>query len=348
MATPTINAVSGLIQSGQILNVSGLNLINEDTSGYDPDFDVDQFNFSGASWAADGFVNSNFVYDNSIKLIGNNAPKSETAYSGENSHGVGAGTGRTSLSAVAGRHFVSMYVREDFSFGNGTWPTIQQKIFNNYQNQGLSDPSYNVNWQADAEGGAYTGLIIIFNPGDTTHSSGGSTGLSFTHQQNTWNHIEVDVPGSSPGTFRVYLNGDLAIEEDYGSDPQMSPNDTELVINTQSGDSGFGIRQWIDGFRVSSTRIRPFSKYEIGDSPVYATANKVYQYPNYLSDTAASINCDLTGLTGGDYYLFGTNQRGEVSIGYSLSGVAPASVIWNQFSGRAGNDSGVSILVHPV
>lgn len=310
---PTISNVSGTVATGQNLAVTGSNLIREDTTGYDPDFDVDEFNCNGSSWTGDGFVNgANFTYDSETKLIGNNAPKAETAYSGENSHGVGAGTGRDTLSSTPGHHFISMYCREDFSYGNGTWADIQQKLYNNYG----GTRHYNVNWNANA-GDAYNGIYVDLDGDATTSVS--STGLSFTHQQNRWNHVEVEVPGSAPWTLRVWVNEQLAIEENFAGDPGIAPADTELVINTQSTDSGYGIRQWIDGFRASSQRIGMFSRYEITDDPDYASAaTKVYQFPEFLADGSATIICDLTGLSGGNYYLWCTNHRGDRSAAYAL------------------------------
>lgn len=315
---PTISNVTGF--GGPELSITGIDLIDEDTTGYDPDFNEAEFNCNGTSWIDDGYVNgANFVYDSVTKLIGDNAPKCESSYSDNpgGSHGVGAGTGRTTLSSTPGHHFISFYVRDDFSYGNGTWAGIAHKLFNNYG----GSLQYNVNWNQNF-GDAYTQLYVDLD-GTGYYSSSASVGWSFTHKQNRWYHVEVEVPGASPWTFRVRVNGELAFEENFAGDPGLALADTEFVINNQSDDPDYGLRQWIDGIRASSQLIGLFSKYEVGDNSDYATANKVYQFPEYLADTIATINYDDTGLTGTDRFLWVTNHRGERSDAYNLNGANP-------------------------
>jgi hypothetical protein len=92
------------------------------------------------------------------------------------------------------------------------------------------------------------------------------------------------------------------------------------MINLAETGSDFDLTNWTDGFTISTSRIYCSSIIEIGNSSDYATADKVYQEPIYLSDGSVQIKANLTGLGSGPYYLWVTNNQQERSAPYPLSG----------------------------
>lgn len=62
----------------------------------------------------------------------------------------------------------------------------------------------------------------------------------------------------------------------------------------------------------------PASLIEVGDSSNYTTAKKVYQEPIYLSESSSQFKLDLTGLGAGPYYVWVTNNSGQISQPYTL------------------------------
>jgi hypothetical protein len=92
------------------------------------------------------------------------------------------------------------------------------------------------------------------------------------------------------------------------------------IINACGTNAAFDLDHWWDGFAASKSRVGLASMIEIGNSPDYATATRVYQAPQYLSEITSQIKVDLSGLGSGPYYLWVTNNRGERSLPFSLSG----------------------------
>jgi hypothetical protein len=82
------------------------------------------------------------------------------------------------------------------------------------------------------------------------------------------------------------------------------------------------ISNWYDGLVDSTQRIYPASTIEISNSATYGSGTKVYQEPVYLSDGSVRIKANLSGLGGGPYYLWVTNNGQVRSAPYPLSGVA--------------------------
>jgi hypothetical protein len=78
-----------------------------------------------------------------------------------------------------------------------------------------------------------------------------------------------------------------------------------------------------DGFTISTSRAYPASVIEIGNSPDYATAKKVYQPPEFLSDNSIQVRADLSGLGSGPYYMWITNNRQQRTAAYALSSTPP-------------------------
>jgi hypothetical protein len=92
-ATPSVSSVSGSIATGQMLTVTGSNLVAEDKTNWDTNFIGDTGGFEGTNIVADGYTFPSSgelpwppIYDLSVKLMGNQSVKFhiEGANSGEN------------------------------------------------------------------------------------------------------------------------------------------------------------------------------------------------------------------------------------------------------------------------
>lgn len=323
--TPTVTNVSGTVETGQELTITGTNMVQEDTTGYDPDFDASEFSFEGASFNDDDWDDGagiSYITTSGVPLMGSQAARWAGLQTSNPGGSFGPGSpNRNTLSATAGNHFYAGYFRDDFDYGSGSYGDFH-KIFLNY----AGNYEFNANWQGTND---YTTAGLPYERGllNIAGTNYGGDLVVHDHKQRTWHHVEVEIPGASPWTFRMWVDGELIIEQNGPSDPGMPPSGLQFSVNTESvTDTAYGLEEWIDGIRVSSQRIGLLFKCEIGDSDTYATANKVYQYPRSFSDTAAKVEADLTGLGAGPYYLYVTNHRGETSEPYTLETGASAAL----------------------
>lgn len=96
---------------------------------------------------------------------------------------------------------------------------------------------------------------------------------------------------------------------------------------TPSGQIKDGTAITVDGFGFEATQ--GTGKVEIADGPTYATATKVNQTTSLTwSDTQLTFSADIGSFTWGlDYYLFVTNDTGDLSLGFSLSIGDPAPIV---------------------
>jgi hypothetical protein len=90
------------------------------------------------------------------------------------------------------------------------------------------------------------------------------------------------------------------------------------MINMCCQGDDFNLTEWIDTLAISASRVFCSSIMEIGNNSNYATANKVYQGVNYLSNKSIQITVDLSGLGSEPYYLRISNNRQERSEAYLL------------------------------
>ena len=136
-----------------------------------------------------------------------------------------------------------------------------------------------------------------------------------------WYLIEMRfrIQGSGNYVVQFWIDNQLVLNQAVANG--MTPgNSFGWESNTNAYDTlaGWVYNHWQDGFAVSHTRVGPASLIEIGNNANYATATKVYQSPEYLSDTSSQIKVNLTGLGAGPYYLWVTNNRGERSAALRL------------------------------
>lgn len=325
MTTPTITDVTGTISTGQTLTITGTNMMDVDTTDWDADLTENDSNWeTGTTPAANGYAaGSEWSQDTSVKLIGTRSMKWSATGSNQNQNV----TYRDGLSTTSKQHFYRWYLREDFSnLGNGSYATVYHKILAIYGDGASKD--LNLNWTVNS-GSAYTDFYVVIDSGFANEYVKSDIALPYSvHEEGRWYCMELEVPGASPWTFRLWCDGSLIWTHNYAVDPDLSPYDSQFPFNNESASASYGFEEWYDGWVVSDSRVYPASKVEIGDSSNYATANKVYQPPVSISNTSVTVTCDVDGIT--PTHLFVTNgQNQRVTTAYNLSGGSSALELGN-------------------
>ena len=323
--TPTVSNVAGTIITGQTLTITGSNMLDENTAGWDDTtmqgFEVAQIHNYGEGLdiierSGENSTSCQISLDTSSnKIIGDKSIKFRQ-YGAWSGPGVGACyVVKFGNMGLMGDRYVSSYVRYDASAGGNEWPNNFMKAFLTvedvsgdqlYLQPSMNDGSAPNSWHAKTN--------EIYYNFDWPYGS---------MVNNRWYHVEFYYKNSTPKNLKIWVDGQLMIDvTPTGDAPGLYP---ELgIINLSSTSSGFDMSMWADRWVTSSSRIYPASKIEIANGSTYATATKKYQEPLYMSDGSIQIKADLTGLgEGPDYFLFVTNNRQEVSSAYNLSGEPP-------------------------
>jgi len=301
---PSITSLSGTVQIGQTLTITGANMVNEDKTNWDPFYT--QFpnaaGFEGSSYAADGWEGgTSFSYVSDVKLMGS---KSALSY-----HAGATSVNQTNVSyserlSISGDIYIRAYLR--FKVANGIWADNYHKIFASYAPNGVW-----LDWVGNG-GGPYTHISIIKSSNHYGQIPGGAI------KENRWYLVEFKMPSGSPHNYKAWIDNKLVIDYNDTTSPQGTAWDLQFDVNHCCTAAGYAKSNWWDGFVVSKTRVGPASLIEIGNSADYATATKVYQAPEFLSDSSSQFKADLTGLGAGPYYLWITNNRGQRSQPFAL------------------------------
>jgi len=316
--TPVVTSVSGAIQSGQILIISGTNMVNEDRTAWDRFFtdNVNASSFEGASPKADGYSDpggpQGGTYDSNVKLLGNKSMRFHAQGASGNCP-VGNLDDYNSIDPEGGDdndYWIRLYAR--WRLNGGGWPASHIKMID-AQGQRVAQ----IYFQPVQTGGPLPSSFDAAHDGSSHYASIPSGQL----QNDRWYGIELHWRSTGANLFDAWIDG----VQVYSANPVNKPALQWIMmglINLCGTNSSFNLDHWWDGFAVAKSRIRLASTIEIGNSPDYATATKTYQAPEFLSDTSSRIKVNLTGLGAGPYYLWVTNNRGERSQPLPLSSTA--------------------------
>jgi hypothetical protein len=344
MTTPTIDDVTwtGELATGKTLTVAGTNLQDEDTANYDAAWNASDFGFEGASLSADGwFGGEDLVYDSSVSLLGSKSvywtsrgDDNDESQAGRTEAGTTYRSAGNELSTTAGNFFLRVYMREDPTLGNDTWCDQVHKYFANPN--GAVQPYFLHDVGDPDPSTAYRG-IYLFLQGEGSnfdHYYRFSSGTQSKYQGSSvwepkkWYCFEAEIPGASPWQFNVWINGEQ-ISPTTGNgrasqDPTTAPNDFEFPWNSITSDVGTVHRHWYEGWAYSvidGNRCYPACVVQIDDTSDFSNAPK-YQWPISITNTSVQVECDLTGLTGPNYWMRVTNGRNEASSIRALTGTA--------------------------
>ena len=298
--TPTISNVTGTVATGQILTITGANMVQEDKTNWDSFYRTGTaYGFEGSNYSSDGYSigtgNPGGTYDASVKILGNQSVKFYLANATTCVPNVSASLHAPPQSASG--YWMRGYIR--YNMPDNVWPDNHLKLFGAQTNtmlaylQPTSWGSPTDQWVATLNGVGY----VANNP----------TG---TFQNNRWYLVEIN---QSSTAYTVYIDGQQILSQAFSM--TGTPTSWEFgIINACVTNSP--ITNWIDGMALSSSRINAASKVEVsGNGSTWK-----HQEPVYLSDTSVQFKLDLSGLTGTNYQLRVTNSGQTTSAAYNFSG----------------------------
>ncbi len=330
--TPILTSVLGTVQQGQTVTITGTSMVQEDTSGWVSFFQnhTDASGFEGAgnlsSMGYDTAHDADWTIDTSVKLMGTNSRRNHS--SGQAIHDASLAQhgaefdifGTTDMGSASATTDVWFRIYARFAVGaNKEWPNTFGGGSNDFKLIGKW-PQLGFWMSLDVPssiGVAPSGIRLTPNNLNNSYSNGP------TILENRWYCIELKAPiDSNNHVWQIYVDNALVFSKDLGQGINFGAGNQwyGFFTNWYSTSSAFDQFIWTDGLGVKNNgRIGPASLIEIGNSSNYATATKVYQAPEFLSDTSLQIKVNLTGLGAGPYFLWVTNNRGERSLALGLS-----------------------------
>jgi hypothetical protein len=293
-ATPAISNVSGSIATGQIITISGANMMDEDRSNWLSKFKTgSSYGFEGSSPSGDGYACTGGTYSSSVKLSGNKS----IDYHVSGATGSGQLESRCWVDYTGSDYWVRGNVRWD---ATGGWPT-------NFIKMMLGEPGFYFQPQ---EGSSLPSKMRMngFYPSIPSGQL----------ESGRWYTIEAHIKRTSPTIFEGYMDGTF-----LGTESGAGGGNTWLefgIINLSGTPSSFDMHHYWDNLVLSTSRAYPSSIIEVSNNSVYGQGTIKYQEPMTLGDSSSQIKLNLNGLGSGPFYLWVTNNRQERSAGYILSG----------------------------
>lgn len=301
--TPVISTVSGTVGTGQILKLSGANMVQESTANW---FELfrDAYGFEGEGPNEEGYCSAGFCegeYDLSVRLGGTKSALFSVS-----------GASAPYPNYIESFNGISLY-KQDF-FGrsyfrytnnSGIWPDNALKFIdiqgttNAVYIQPVGSPSAPDSFRVVDNGNNYYGSI----PGGALKSD-------------RWYLLEWQYSSAS-STINVWIDNQLIITAPL---TVTSQNYLEYgIVNAFSTPDNFALSLRMDNMALSTSRVYPSSLIEISDNPNYGEGTIKYQEPVFLSDGTVEIKADLENLGNGPYYLWVTNNGQARSAAYTLN-----------------------------
>lgn len=312
--TPSISGVTGTIQTGQTITITGTTLLDENRANWVKGESHEKGLGASAvadGWYADGTMDgSNSYYSDQI-LFGSGSHSLRATMqrpSGESCPSTQYGQ---SIYQASGGVYTRMYFYVDSNFdalldniAYCKWNRFWRSESPNY----LSDTEFNGSWPNALN----NYLVDSTEQALTVYSAFSRIPLQ------RWVCLETYWDNANRRLYN-YLDG---ISLGYVQATVTATPNAWMIgpINACPLAAGVTSQVWFTGFASSSSRIYPSATIEIGNGSNYSTATKIRQAPTSLTDTSIQISADLSGLGGGPYYLWVTNNRQERSAAYALSG----------------------------
>ena len=305
-ATPTISNVSGTVANGQVLTISGGNMVEENKTSWSS-FNKSHTNadgFEGPSPSVDGYSAigpAGGIYDSSVKILGSKSIKFHV--NGPNTQNVGD-YNAYNIGSTATEMWFRYYVR--YRASNNIW-------FNNYAKQ-LYLMGAGGNYYLDVAGGSGMPSQMKTTVGSGVNTYGNIP--SGTLQNDRWYLVEVHVVSRQIMDVWVDNSKIISTPSSYLTESVEQRSLLFGIPNAKESPSGLSVDNWWDGLVSASSRIYGASTIEIsGDGSTWK-----YQEPVFLSDTSSQIKVNLSGVSGTSYRLRVTNNQQQTSSIYTLSG----------------------------
>jgi hypothetical protein len=324
VGSPVISSVSGAIQTGQTLTISGQNMLSQNTASWDQFYRdyPNAWSFEGASYSADGYevpgaqtASCTCDYSSSVRLLGSKSLhlRQHGAWTFDPVNGGQGDCAIWNDPSVVDEFYVSAYVRWDASAGNNQWPDNYMKYMLE-----LGSGVDEVYFQPQMNGGSAPTQMLMSDGQGRMYGNIPDGAI----KNGRWYYTELHWKNTAPKRYEAWMDGTKI--GDWTPTGNAVTNYMMIGIpNLDATTSGFDMTMHIDRFMISTARIYPAATVEIGNSPTYGSGSKRYQEPLYLSDGSIQVKLDLTGLGSGPYYLWITNNRQELSSAYPLSVTQP-------------------------
>jgi hypothetical protein len=313
-ANPSIHEIQGTVASGQTVSIYGSNLFNEDRSQWDPFFQryPNASSFEGVDPRSDGYSRigpKGGTYVDDVKILDNQSMKFHEQ--GASPPGTILGT-YNAMDLSGGdwndwwvRTYVRWYTHDD------TWPRSHIKMIMN-----MSSSHQGVQYYFEPGNGAERPYHMAYKYDTRSRYAKIPSGQLENHR---WYCVELHWrTDKTPFIFDAWMDG-IKIVDATPDKPGALNYFLFGPINLNGTEKGFSLDNWFDGLAVGKSRVYPAAVVEIGDSPQYGTAEKVYQEPVYISDNLVKAKVNLSGLGDGPYYLWITNNRQERSEAFPAS-----------------------------
>lgn len=318
----SVSGVTGTVSNGNILTIAGSNLWAQANTNWDPFFKTAHVNasgFEGANPAADGYTVSGAgqTYDSTVHLFGAKSMKC-TDSGAHTSSSQGGSSFYFAPQISLGTGPDDAYWRSYVRWNANEWPNAVHKFW--WMGGGATPVFLNMS----PRGGAAPTHFAYQAPGVNGDALKQATNAipGGAIQNDKWYCVELHVKkaGAPSPIIELWVDDVLLDSDVCSSGVSANPGGWGFEVNSNWWDTtaAFNWTQWMDGFIISSTRVGLACKVEIGNSPVYASATKVYQRPTSIANGSVSVECNLTGLGAGPYYMWVTNSIGERSSAVSL------------------------------
>ncbi len=324
MTTPAITNVTGTVQTGQTLTITGTTMMDEDKTNWGTAYQSGtKYGFEGESHEADGYDHApdsnrgTDGYSESVFLMGTQSywGRIQGAYAGgggENNASAGLYITLAEDGISQQQDFyVRLYSRWNSAGSTSVWPNSHIKMLDI---QGTPEQQWYFQPNITAGGVLPTEMLMVDGDANPQYS------VTNFLQENRWYCMEARFRTDAALTYSAWVDGVLLATRNPSSSLTTVQYVLFNMINLGGTGADFDLTNWTDGFTVSTSRIYPSSKIEISNNSTYGAGTLVYQAPTTLSDTSIAVTCDLTGLGAGPYYLWVTNNKQERSSTYDLTG----------------------------
>lgn len=307
---PSVSNVSGTVATGNALTITGSQLIHRNTAGWDSSITETISNLEGASFAAMNWnVDGSPTLETSGGVLGGKRwhwnPSGARVHPAQH-----VGRIYKTDASLTGVMYAAMYVAVDMTTdGDGSWPDNYIKVISHYDYSVGGGELVSLNFAANS--GSKPVALQIVNASD---SNTNSSAISIV--ENQWHHLEVKFPWSSPYNMQAWWDGEEVLNSNRSGASDDDATNIEFFENHGDTGAGYNAHWYADGLVISSSRIYPASKVEIGNSSNYDTATKIHQPPTSLADGSVEVTCDVDGIT--PTHLWVTSGRGLRSTAYAL------------------------------
>jgi hypothetical protein len=309
-AAPTITNVQGTIQSGQTVTITGSTLCDENTTSWWSLFKAPGVSgFEGSSFSANGYnpqtsgSGTSYGYDTNLFLDGQ----------------------KSAFFQITGQHVNHENPRSSCWIEGGGGTDVFMRVYGRWTGTGWPSEWYKFIWNDNNIGSQPNQGSSLPSKWRVNHSNGNAYYYDLPTgplQRTRWYCIEMRYRLSSPQVLQVWVDNVLLHDMSASGLGIRYP---ELgIINLDGTNSSFVGRVNVDAYAYGTSRIYPKSSIYISNNPNFSLGTKRWQHAQFLSDTQIKIECDLTGLGSGPYYLWIVNNRQQISAPFILGGQTSA------------------------